>query len=284
LRLTPVTYKLSAADGEPEAIMKLAMDRVEGNLNQWIVDYLPVRGQDTADGERAALLALAPRDRVLEHLEILRHAGLQTEALEIGPVAIRRVVTAMNSGDIERTVLVINFARQNSYLTVVSGRRLILDREVDCSENKISEELGESLDMTPDSALGLLYRYGVSSAPIGSINGENSADSAEIARAVADIVKPAFLGLAQEVRKVLAYTASQMRGASIDQIYLLGAIGRWPGADALLGTILSLDVHVLNPFGAFVTRTDAAVLEELEPVAGMVIATGCALRTASSHV
>ena len=40
LRLTPVTYKCAGDESESEAIMKLAMGRVDGDLNRWVVDYL----------------------------------------------------------------------------------------------------------------------------------------------------------------------------------------------------------------------------------------------------
>ena len=100
----------------------------------------------------------------------------------------------------------------------------------------------------------------------------------EISNTLAEILKPMFIDLLAEIRKVLIYVASQSRGASIDAVLLLGSATRWPGTAPALEEILSLPVEVLNPFCAFAANSDPKVLRGLDPVAGMATAIGCALR------
>ena len=100
----------------------------------------------------------------------------------------------------------------------------------------------------------------------------------EIAATITAILKPRLLDLVEEVERVVMYTAAQLRGASIDRVYLLGSLARWPGAERLFDSLLSPAVNVMNPFAAFETRSDAAIIGDLDPIAGVAIATGCALR------
>ncbi|NIR31002.1 MAG: pilus assembly protein PilM [Gammaproteobacteria bacterium] len=276
LKLSLLNYKAQAGFGESEAIMRQAMDRVEGPVDEWLMDYVPVSTRSEVDGERGALLALVRRADVFSYLNLLERAGLNVSALEIGPVAIRRLVAYMHSRETFDTVLVINFGREKTYLTVISGRRLILDREVNFGEGTITTSVADTLELSPASVRDLVYQYGLSVG--GASDGdEDVVTPTEIARTMTEIVKPMLLELAEEVTKVLMYTASQTRGGSVDHVYLLGSIARWPGIETLINGMLSLPVRILNPVSAF-DRDDEEELPRSEPVTGFAIAAGCALR------
>lgn len=277
LKLSLLNYKPQSNLGESEAIMRQAMDRVEGPVDEWLMDYVPVSTRSEIDGERGALLALVRRADVLAYLHLMESAGLNVSALEIGPVAIHRLVAYMHSRETFDTVLVINFGREKTYLTVISGRRLILDREVNFGEAIITTSIGDTLELSPASVRDLVYQYGLSSER-ASDGDEDVVTPTEIARTMTEIVKPMLLELAEEVTKVLMYTASQTRGGSVDTVYLLGSIARWPGVEALINGMLSLPVRILNPLAAFGPAGEHTELPESEPVTGFAIAAGCALR------
>jgi Tfp pilus assembly PilM family ATPase len=91
-------------------------------------------------------------------------------------------------------------------------------------------------------------------------------------------MRPEFKRLVDEIGKVLVYVASQSRGDSVDIIYLLGGIARWPGIEKLLGEMLALPLEVMNPL----LRFNAENIDQLDPEqavgAGFAVATGCALK------
>lgn len=278
LKVSVIDYKVRTGDREDEAVLKQAMERVDGGLEQWVVDYTPVRVTEYEAGERSALLAMAPRATVLAYLQQLQEAHLQVEALEIGPVAISRLVTCISRSEKTSNALVVNFGNERTYLTIISNRRLILDRMARFGEQPLLEELQRALDMSTDTARSLAYQYGVGPEPGGLAVGSDLTNADEIAGTVLGILKPAFGVLCEEIAKVLIYHASQMRGESVDVVYLLGSVARWPGIDRLLAGLLSLPVTTLNPISSFANSAQWFERADLDPVADLAIATGCALR------
>ncbi|HIP53281.1 MAG TPA: hypothetical protein EYH03_04635, partial [Chromatiales bacterium] len=114
---------------DEEAILDLVSNRVEGdNLSEYVVDYLPVR-TSKGDEESLAVVALARKEVVVRYLNTLARTGFEVEALEISPSAIKRAVSFSTTEKDPKTVLVINFGRTESYLTMISGRRLLFDQE-----------------------------------------------------------------------------------------------------------------------------------------------------------
>ena len=278
VKLALIHYQAPDGGDEAPVILQRVLERVGGAPEDWVVDYVPVSTRDSGQGDKAALTACARHEEVVDYLELLRSAKLDVQALEIGPLSIQRLVTSISNTGTEENVLTLNFGSQKTFLTVFTGRRLALEREVFFGESEVIKKVARSLDMSETEARELLYRYGVSPAWTQSAQGDAEAASPDIAETIGAIVKPRFLELAEEIEKVVIYTASQMRGAAVDCVYLLGSVARWPGAEALLNDLLSLPVEVLNPFSAFMPRTEKTPVKDLDPIAGIAIATGCALR------
>ena len=274
VKLMLVPYRATDDVSEAHAVLRRALERLGGEANDWVVDYLPVQARRESDSDRAALVACAQRSDVLEYLDHLHRAGLEVDAVEVGPVSLCRLIASISESSTGENVLTINFGRTRTYITVYAAGTITLDRELNFGEKELAETVACSLDMTSDEAIGLLYRYGVGTASASC----DSGFPAEIASTVTEIVKRRFVALAAEVEKAMMYTASQLRGAGIDAVYLLGSVARWPGAETLLSELLSIPVHVLNPFSSFVANTDAAIASNLDPIAGIALATGCALR------
>ncbi len=285
LKLMLLSYRVPEGGNEGAAIMGQAMSRVEGEPRDWIVDYVPLRAEEREGGTRTVLVAVARRETVEDYLEMLRAAGLDVQALEISPVAIQRLVSAVQQEhDVLENILVVNLGREKTYVTVLLGRRLILDRDVDFDEQALIGKLAQVLEMGPERAGKMLYRYGVSSvAGTGSEAGVKG-DPAQITDTLAEILKPEFRRLSEEIGKVLAYVASQSRGSSIDLVYLLGGVARWPGVEHQLGKLLELPVQVMQPLKQF-RVSDLAAVDNAEQVAGagFAVAAGCSLRDVQAH-
>lgn len=147
VKLMVLSYELGPRDSEPEMILALVEERIQESLDEWVVDYLPVRPSHEKQSELSALVAIVREEVVNQYLELLRRAGLEVEALEISPVAIRRLVTRLAVRDLEEDVMILHFGREKSHLTVLWGRRLILYREIEFGLDRAIEQVAKSLDL-----------------------------------------------------------------------------------------------------------------------------------------
>ena len=130
-RTMSINYRSGdGADREAAAILNVMKNRLDGDLADYVIDYLPVKSRSKND-ERLALVAVSERRPVVEFLEHARKAKLDVEALEIGPVAICRLVGALSRDTGPGNILVINSGRRVSYLTLISGSDLLFDQQVD---------------------------------------------------------------------------------------------------------------------------------------------------------
>lgn len=276
LRTLTIDYPISDVANEEQEIVEQVRRRVDQDLSELVIDYLPARSGAGAD-KRTALVAVASANKQVEFLELHRKAGLEVVGLEIGPIAIRRLVE--NIARVKRTpnVMVVNCGVERSYLTVTSGRRLMLDRSVQFGEKQVVEKLASALDMSYEEVSSLLLKYGVdqnrnSVELLGGL-----IESSEIVSTILEVVTPAFYEVVRDIERVASYVHAQLHGADITHIFLLGSVARWPGADVYLQGLLNRPVSTLNPFECFFSDPDSEKVLNHVPVAAMAVATGCAL-------
>jgi type IV pilus assembly protein PilM len=272
LQIMPVTYHV-AQDESPEAALVTVMsERLDGELSDYVIDYTPVRTEERG-GEQSAIVAVAKREMVIDYLEALRKCGLHTEHLEVGPTAIRRLVSALCEGSQHENVMAINFGRHSSYITVVSGARLLFDQAIQFGETALLVRIAAELEMTESAVTELVQQHSLSPDA-----GQGSEREREVAGTLVQIVKPEFLRLVEEINRTLIYTASQTHGKQISRIYLLGSLARWQGTDALLRSLVKLDVKTIpNPLKPFFTPARRAAGDSGEPAPEIAVATGLAL-------
>jgi len=277
-RLLHLDYEVNQQQSVDEAIMKGVLARLGGQAEDIIVDYLPVRQEDLEARHRQALVAVAQRRDVLAFLDVLAGAGLTVAFLEIGPAALRRLLSSLDQTKQYPSLLLINFGRAKSFLTILSGRRLLMDREIDFGENKLVAAIGRALEMGERQAVGILYQYGMGAQ--ASPGAEGSDEQQAVAETAREIVKPLFFALAEDINKALIFMASETRGQTVAGIYLLGSVARYPGADRFLRDLFSIPVQVLHPLAHFPLASPEAIPRDLDPVVSIAMATGLALRGA----
>ena len=282
-RTLSINYKLAGSEKkEPAAILRVMKDRLDGDLNNYVLDYMPVRGRSKAD-ERLALVAVSERKQVVDFLELARKAGLDVSALEIGPLAISRLTSAISEDSGSATTLVINSGRRASYLTLISGGDLLFDQEVAIGEQSLVQHICETLDMPEDTARHLLSSTGVS--PGDNKDALSDAlDEDGILNTLSEILKPQFMKLVEEIKRAFLYAASETRGRGVTQVYLLGSIARWPGAEQMLSSLSGSTVSKIpNPLALFPSNEldKTSTIQKFAPE--IAVATGLALRGMKVH-
>lgn len=267
VRILPLTVQLAAGQAEAQAVAQAAARQLGDTASQYVLDYYQIRGADADGMERQVLVAAALQPRVLDYLAGLEAAGLEPLALDIGPTAIGRLLATMHGNEVGQSVALLNFGTARSYLTVIWGRRLMLDREIDFGEERLARSLAAALDLPPDTATHLMREHG--------IGGRGNAHD-ELARAIREILHADCRALADELAHTQVYVASRTRGSSICRVYLNGSLARYPDIRERIGELIDVPVHLLDPLGAFDHALPAAHAAELStPVA---LAAGLALR------
>ena len=278
-----ITYEPERDGDTGGAIAKVMRERLPESLDNYVIDYLPVRSSSER-GPRLSVVAVARREHVIGYLELLRGCGLDVQALEIGPAAIKRLVTAMTDVSDPENVLVINFGESLTYLTMVSGRRLLLDQEVEFGEQQLLEHIATSLDMDEAEARQLVYRHVLSSDEPGCMtDGVTALAPDDIRETLLQIIRPRFVPLLEEIKRTLMYAAAETRGEAAKRIFLVGSIARWNAVDRLLSDMLDINVLTIpDPLAPFCVGPDSAK-QAPGPEPEIAVATGLALRDMFEH-
>jgi type IV pilus assembly protein PilM len=272
VRIVPLTVHLGAGENERAAVARLVREQLgAAQADESVVDYIPVRSPDATGPQRQVLAAIAPMQKVCGYLDALRGAGLEPVALDIGPAAIARLLASMQE-DYTQAVILVNFGASKSYLSVISGRRLMLDREIDFGETQLVDKLARALRLAPPVALALLREHGTGDphAPPGA------ASHRDMGRAIREILHPQFATLAEELARTQVYVASRTRGASARRVYLNGSAAGYAHLPQRIAAIANLPVEVLDPFRAFRIAPGFAPPGNLDH--GIALAAGLALR------
>jgi Tfp pilus assembly PilM family ATPase len=270
--IMPVTYKVNPGQSDDQAVAQVMTERIGSDINEYVLDYLPVRTEQRSD-ERLAIVAMAKRETVIEYLEILRLAGVVIERLEIGPVAIRRLIAAMGPEDKHENAIAINFGRQTSFLTVISGRRLLLDQTIAFGEDRFLADIVDALELPLETVQEL-----VTTCVFFPAAESEAAPDVDIntSRTLQSIVKPRLMQLAEELNRTLIYMASQTRGEAVNCIYLLGSMARWRGIGQLLNTMVQVSVQTVpSPMKVFSAQIPES--EQCPASPETAVATGLAL-------
>ena len=241
VKLMSISYPAGPAAKEEETIAAAMKERVEGDLSDYVIDYVPVR-TSIRDGERLCLVAVSPREDVIGYLDTLRSAGLQPEALEVAPLSIRRLIERMSSPSNIENVLVVTTGLDTTYLTLISGRRLLANQSMPFGVTRIIDSICDALDVSQDVASELLAKNGLGEAE-GS---KQPADDIAIGATLLEIVRPAFVDLVNEIERAFLYAASESYGQATKRIYLFGSLAGWPGADRLVATLTQVPVDTMR--------------------------------------
>jgi type IV pilus assembly protein PilM len=273
VRILPLTVHVAAGQNEQQAVAKVVRDQLGAAAAESVVDYYQVRSVDAASPDKQVLAAVASSQRVHAYLDALRGAGLEPMALDIGPAAIARLLAAMQD-DYEQSVLLVNFGLSRSFLTVIWGRRLMLDREVEFGEVQLVDKLARALGLEAGVALALLREHGVGSSSRTSQT--EAAPQTDIGRTIREILYQEFAALAEELVRTQVYVASRTRGSVLSRVYLNGSVARYPHIQERMEELVRLPVEVLDPFRAF--RAASSFKPAPTVAHGIALAAGLALR------
>jgi type IV pilus assembly protein PilM len=283
VRVMSISYPAKAADGAAKSIARLMVGRLDGPLTDYVVDYVPTRTV-SRDGDRLALVAVTRLEHANNYLDCLESAGLHVDYLEIGSLAVKRLIDSGPSADEFENIVVINDRQTTSHLTTISGKRLLADQEIQFGAELILNAIAESLDLAIHVARDLVLKNGLDPTQGDSYFSNSNVDvSADVVATLVQIVRPEFLKLVREIDRAFLFADSESQGGGRKKIIIAGEIAQWPGVAALLGSLTRMTVEKLGvehmPFAG-----DAAATASISDsqAARMATAVGLALRGMSN--
>lgn len=246
VKIMMISYLHQAGKQDEEMIVQRIAERVDDDINHYVIDFLMIRPQVKDGQERSVLVAMAPRDSVVAYLETLRKAGLAVKVLEIEPTAIRRLITVQHGHDHKANLMTVSIGRAHTYITVLSGRRLIYERDVNFGEQQLIELLCSELELDEAEVRTMLVRDQRLEVDIS--DGEQNLS---VTDALYSVVKPLFMGLLEDINKAQVYAASETRGMPVEHVYLTNRVATWRGIEDFIDKLIEVPVSVLVPFEGF---------------------------------
>jgi Tfp pilus assembly PilM family ATPase len=282
VRVMSLSYPAKSADSAASSIARLMAGRVDGALTDYVVDYLPTRTA-SRDGDRLALVAVSRLEHANSYLDSLESAGLHVDFLEIGSLAIQRLIESGTATKQYENVIIVNGGQAASHLTTISGNRLLADQEIQFGVERILQSIADTLDLSIDVAKDLVLTNGLDPSCKGPESSDGSFDP-DVVRTLVQIVRPEFMRLAREIDRAFLFADSESQAEGDKKIMIVGEIAQWHGVPALLGSLTNLRVEKIGlehmPFAK-----DPDVVESIgdREAADMSTAVGLALRGMLTH-
>jgi type IV pilus assembly protein PilM len=282
VRVMSVSYPANTGNSAASSIAKLMADRVDGPLTDYVVDYVPTRTA-SRDGDRLALVAVSRLEHANAYLDSLESAGLHVDYLEIGSLAIQRLIDFKPATNEYENVIIVNDGQATSHLTTISGNRLLADQEIGFGVERVLNAIAEPLELSINVARDLVLTHGLDPSRMATDSLDSKIDP-EVVRTLVQIVRPEFMKLVREIDRAFLFADSESQGEGEKKIMIVGEIAQWPGVAALLGSLTKLRVEKLGldhmPFAM-----DPESIGNLNnrQAAEMSTAVGLALRGMSVH-
>ena len=269
VKIMMISYLHQAGKADEELIVQRVAERIEGDINDYVIDFIMIRPQVKDGQERSVLVAMAERDKVVGYLEQLRKNGLTVKVLEIEPTAIRRLVLMKHGYDHAANLMTISMGYSQTYITVLSGRRLIYERDINFGEQQLVELLCKELEIDEHEARTMLV-----SEDNPGVDISEDEQNISVTDALYGILKPLFMELVEDINKARVYAASETRGMPVKHVYLTNVVASWRGIEHFIDSLIEVPVSVLVPFEG-IPKSDA-IETESDPRSAVV--TGMALQ------
>lgn len=270
LRVFTLEYTVAPGQSDAEVIANETRERLKGKSASTVLDFVPVRQPHPDERQKEAVVAAAGREDVVAFLDFLDAAGVTVRALDISAMALRRVVPWAGRGaePAIQNLLLVHVGTEASQLMLVWGRRLMLDRAIEFSEQRLVSRVARMLDMPEHAARRVL----------ADESSREAADAPKLNGVLREILGGELLALKTEVQRTLDYAAAKTRGHGVDRILLVGALARFPGIVEFLNQALGKPVEILDPLRLFPHQLSGERVRALQGDCGVAVAIGLALR------
>ncbi len=175
-------------------------------------DFSIVRTLD--DGSLEVQIVACPKDIVDSYVLVFRALGLEVGLIESNISAVTRIVIHAEAHEVP--TLIVDIGSTACDLSIYDGSAIRATGTVDCSGERITQNISDALEISLQQAHSIKTRYGL----------ELSKKQDKIVKAA----EPELNKLIGEIRKVIRYFSDrESAGGAIGQIIILGGGANLPG-------------------------------------------------------
>ena len=279
INITPLKVELKEGRSMEDTILKEAKEYIPYPLDEAVIDYIPINQPSESKGEKKVLLIFVKRKEVVAYLNMFRKLGLRVLAMDIGPNAINRVLKRFKNPQ-DQQIMTLNIGDAFSFSMVICNDSILIDRKINWGEEHMIKKIITRLDISPQMAKLILYKYGIDTTHIPEVDMDESSMTIKdkvIPSYVFEIIYPALEDLNKEMEKMFIYISSERKGALVDSIYLFGKGPLLSQLNDYIAKSTGIRVKILHPEDIF------ADIKDLKPVlkdnfSMFIISIGLALR------
>lgn len=218
---------------------KLPFPAAEAELRYW--EAAEVR---QGDAPRREMIVVACHRPVLEMLlEVVEQAGLRPAAVEIEPLVLLRAYQAQfrRDEDQQRRIVYVHIGHSNTAIIIAQGAHALFIKYLELGGRHFDAAVSKHLGLSLGEAWALRRH-----------NGDRRSDQQdpEVARSVAESVRPVVEKLANEIALCLRYHSVAFRGQMLRQMVLGGGEAS-PALVEVLSARLDLKCELGDPWRAF---------------------------------
>ncbi|MBN2477610.1 MAG: pilus assembly protein PilM [Pirellulales bacterium] len=242
-----------------EAVGRLPFGNDEAEIR-----YLEAADVRQGDAVRREVILLACRRPAVDQiLALAEGTGLVPVAIDVEPAALLRCYFKQfrRDEDYQRRVMFVNVGAANTTVVIARGGDAMFVKYVDVGGRQFDEAVARHLKMDLLDAAALRRH-----------NGDRRADQRdpEIARSIAESVRPVLDRLAKELSLCLRYYSVTFRGEPLAQIVLGGGEATLPLADWLAAR-LDLACEMGNPLRTYDKAAQTGRIGQWDVAAGLAL-------------
>ena len=233
----------------------------------------------SAQKKYEVLVAAATRETVLEHIAVLREAGLQPLGLMAEPHALAQLWRSARLGEDEKgAVAVLDLGAQKTSIHIFEGGRLRFSRYVPTSGNTFTRALSgvirageQDIELNTAQAEKVKREHG-----IPSVEARGKTEEGIPLSQLAVKIRPVLEKLETEISRSFDYYAFQFQGETITRLFLTGGGAQLKGIETFFTDRFDLRVGFLDPL-APIAIENSSVITEVNAANRMVLAVAVGL-------
>jgi type IV pilus assembly protein PilM len=232
--------KLPPVDKEKvyQIILYEAQQNVPFPMNEVVWDYQLIgRGE----GELDVMLAAIKSDIIVQLTDAVEEAGLQTDLVDVSPMALYNAVR-YNYSDRAECTLVIDIGARSTDLIFLEQSRVFI-RSVPVAGNAITQQIMREFDLSFEDAEEMKRAHA-----FVAFGGAYEEPKSEVADKVSKIVRNVMTRMHTEIDRSIKFYRSQQNGQAPSLVLLAGGSSVIPYTDNFLREKLKVEVDYLNPF------------------------------------
>ncbi|HMP89927.1 MAG TPA: type IV pilus assembly protein PilM [Kiritimatiellia bacterium] len=232
--------KLPPVDKEKvyQIILYEAQQNVPFPIDEVVWDYQLIgRGE----GELDVMLAAIKADIIVGLTDAVEQAGLQTDLVDVAPMALYNAVR-YNYSDSAGCTLVVDIGSRSTDLIFMEQGRVFI-RSVPVAGNAITQQVMREFELSYEDAEEMKKAHA-----FVAFGGAYEDPKSEVAGKVSKIVRNVMTRMHAEIDRSIKFYRTQQNGMQPSLVLLTGGSATIPYLDTFLKEKLKVDVDYLNPF------------------------------------